>query len=383
VRRSVYIAAVENSGDQLGAGLIDALRDANPSLHITGVGASAMASRGISSDIDISPLAILGFVEAVKVYGHVLSRVIEICDEIIQHKPDGVVLIDSWGFMIRVAKRLKKLGFTGQIIKYVAPQVWAMREGRSKVLARFVDHLLTIHSFDGSYFERHGLPVTYVGNAVFETDYCSGDGKVLRERLNIGVDAPVLGVFFGSRLSEIQTLAKPFADTIEHIKTAIPNVSFISPLSDTIATDVRSAAGGDMRLQDIIMLPESDKFDVFDSIDAALACSGTVTTQLACAGVPSVVGYRLNGLTYQAARWLYKPNYISMVNIAADRSLMPEFVQKDCNGEALSAAVMPYLIDANLRKKVSQTLITQTDKMRGIGGSAHERAAETVLTLIS
>lgn len=380
---SIYIAAVENSADHLGAELAAHIRANTPNVNLFGIGGAAMAAQGIESEIDISGLAILGFVEGLKSYPMILDRVRAAVESVMSLTPDAVILIDSWGFMIRVAKGLKKAGYQGRIIKYLAPQVWAMREGRSKILAEHVDHLLTIHSFDAPYFEKHGLPVSYIGNPIFDTDYRQGDGDGLRRELGIKPKDEVVSIFFGSRLSEIQQLAKPFADAVEILKTKRPNLKFISPVSDSIATDVNGAAGEDLRLQDVILLPEPRKFDVFASSDAALACSGTVTTQLACAGVPSVVAYRLNGLTYAVAKRLYKPDYISIVNIAAGKALMPEFVQAEVTGERLAQAVTAYLDDKETREAASRALIAQTDAMKGKGGSASERAALKVLEIVS
>lgn len=378
---SVYIVAVENSADHLGAELSQHIRAQTSDVLIMGIGGSAMAAQGIESQIDISGLAILGFVEGLKSYPMILDRVQATIESVISQAPDAVILIDSWGFMIRVAKGLKKAGYSGQIIKYLAPQVWAMREGRSKILAQYVDHLMTIHSFDAPYFEKHGLPVSYVGNPIFDTDYLQGDGESLRRELGIDSNEEVVSVFFGSRLSEIQQLAKPFADAVAILKAQRPRLKFISPVSESIATDVNAAAGEDLRLQNIILLPEARKFDVFAASDVALACSGTVTTQLACAGVPSAVSYRLNALTYFLAKRLYKPNYISIVNISANEALMPEFIQGEVTGENLSNAVTVYLDDAELRESTSRKLITQTASMKGKGGSASERAALTVLDI--
>lgn len=380
--KSAYIVAVENSADHLGAQLIRHIRVETSGVKVIGIGGTAMAAEGVNSQIDISGLAILGFVEGLKSYPMILDRVKAAVENVLSHNPDAVILIDSWGFMIRLAKGLKKAGYTGKIIKYLAPQVWAMREGRSKILAQYVDHLMTIHSFDAPYFEKHGLPVSYVGNPIFDTDYHQGDGEALRRELGISLKDELVSVFFGSRLSEIQQLAKPFADAISIMKARRPNLKFVSPVSDSIATDVNAAAGEDLRLQDIILLPEARKFDVFAASNAALACSGTVTTQLACAGVPSVVSYRLNGLTYLAAKQLYKPDYISIVNIAANEALMPEFLQGDVTGETLSAAVSIYLNDSELREGASRKLMAQTDVMKGKGASASERAALTVLDII-
>ncbi len=380
---SIYIAAVENSADHLGAELAAHIRVNAPNANLMGIGGAAMAAQGIESKIDISGLAILGFVEGLKSYPMILDRVKAAVESIMSSGANAVILIDSWGFMIRVAKGLKKAGYQGHVIKYLAPQVWAMREGRSKILAQYVDHLLTIHSFDAPYFEKHGLPVSYIGNPIFDTDYKQGDGENLRRELGIKPDDDVVSIFFGSRLSEIQQLAKPFADAVALLKDKRPKLKFVSPVSESIATDVNGAAGEDLRLQDVVLLPEARKFDVFAACDVALACSGTVTTQLACAGVPSVVAYRLNGLTYAVAKRLYKPNYISIVNIAAGKALMPEFVQAEVTGENLAQSVSDYLDNKDMREAASKALMAQTDAMKGKGGSASERAALTVLDIIS
>lgn len=381
--KSIYIVAVERSGDQIGAGLATELRALDPSMTLFGTGGSELAQMGISSDIDISDLAILGFVEAVKVYAIVLDRVRQVTEDIINRNPDGVILIDSWGFMIRVAKSLKSKGYTGKIIKYVAPQVWAMREGRAKILSKYVDHLLTIHSFDKPYFERHGLAVTYTGNPVFDVDYNQGDAQALRESLNIPEVHPIICILFGSRLSEVQNLAKPFADAIDIVSKTHPNAVFISPLSENVSTDVAAAAGADLRLQNIIFLPEKQKFDVFKAADIALACSGTVTTQLACMGVPTVVAYKLNSITHFFAKRLYKPKFISIVNVAADKALMPEFVQQDCEGQNLAKALSHYLNDPSARNQTREALKQQTLAMKGEGGNVSARAAKAVQTIIT
>ncbi len=380
---SVFIVAAERSGDDLGAALIRQLLVKQPGLDIHGIGGDAMASEGVSSDFDISPLSILGFTEALKAFPVVVRKVREAVRDIMAINPSAVVLIDSWGFMIRVAKALRRAGYEGLLIKYVAPQVFAMREVRAKVLARGVDHLMTIHSFDAHYFEHHGLDVTYVGNPMFDVDCRQGDGAGLRGRLNVSPHKPLIALLFGSRAAEIQRLTDPFADAVDRLRKRYPEMTFVSPVSSSVATQVKEAAMGDERLKGIHLLPESDKFDVFAAADAAIACSGTVTTQLACAGVPTVVGYRLSGLTYFVAGRLYKPNYISLVNIAADKPLMPEFVQGDCSGENLASGIQSFMEDPEKRHSISDSLKEQTDRMKGSGGLASARAAETVLSLIS
>lgn len=384
----IYIVAAEKSGDELGAGMVRQLRkQTNGQIKLSAIGGSALASEGLNSAVDISPLSILGFVEGLKSYPVIMERVAEATDAIMASEADAVVLIDSWGFMARVAKRLKKQRFKGQIIKYVAPQVWAMREGRSKILARIVDHLLTIHSFDAPYFTKHGLNTIYVGNPVFDNDYKSGDGAGLRATYNIGTDDPVLVMLFGSRLSEIQKLAEPFADAVSILKKNIPNLAIVSPVSDTISEDVMAAAAQYPDLQDVILLKEDRKLDCFAAADAAIACSGTVTSQLAIAGVPTAVGYKLNALTFFIAMFLFKPKFISIVNIAAKQMLMPEFMQVRCNGKNLSGTVLEYLREPEKRTEASEALLAATIKMRrgksgNARGNSNARAAKAVLEIL-
>ena len=386
----IYIVAAEKSGDEMGAALarsLLALKGATP-IKLSGTGGSAMASIGLQSPIDISPLSIVGFLEGFKSYPLILQIVQETTDLILASKADCVVLIDSWGFTMRVAKALRKKGYPGQIIKYVAPQVWATREGRSKVLAEGVDHLLTIHDFDAPYFTRHGLPTHYVGNPVFDQDYDTGDGDRLRADVGISKAAPVLIVLFGSRLSEIQKLKGPFAQAIAILSDKIPGLRVISPVADTIAADVYAAVADDPRLQDIILLSEAQKLDCFAAADVALTCSGTVSTQLACAGVPSVVGYKLDGLTYFILKRIYKPNYISMVNIAHNRSIVKDHVQGDCTGEKLASAVLEYFVSQKTREAARDELLEASRQMKS-GNTGHEksrtseRAALKILDILS
>ncbi len=378
----VFILAVENSADHLGAQLAQHLRMQDKTVKLAGIGGSAMRAIGIPSQMDISGLAILGFTEGLRSYPHILRKVKEAAQRILESGADAAILIDSWGFMVRVAQRLKKIGYKGQVIKYLAPQVWAMREGRAKILARHVDQLLTIHSFDAPYFERHGLPVHYVGNPVFDTDYRSGDAKALCREYGLG-DKDIVAVFFGSRPSEIARLAKPFADAVTQLRHSHPNVAFISAVSSSVTKEVSGAAGADLRLQDIILLPENRKLDVMACAKAALACSGTMTSQLAAAGVPSVVAYKLAPLTYFAAKRLYKPKFISIVNIAANQALMPEFMQTDANGPQLAAALAYYLDHPDKRKSAARALSQQTAKMRAQDGeSASAQAARAILNIL-
>jgi len=189
----VMLVATEASGDDRGAGLAAALRERLGSdVRFIGAGGHKMATEGVQSIFDISELSILGVVDALAVYRRAMQLVDQTVDLALREKPDAVVLIDSWAFSLRVANRLRKRAPGIPLIKYVAPQVWAWRRGRARVLARSVDHLFSIHTFDAPYFEAEGLPTTFVGNAAMGVDLAEADPGRIRAELGIAEDAPVL-----------------------------------------------------------------------------------------------------------------------------------------------------------------------------------------------
>ena len=379
----IYLIAVEPSADQLGADLAKELRAAYPDVKLAGIGGRQMRAAGIPSQMDIDGLAILGITEALKKLPLVYRKIAEAAERVDAAQADAVVFLDSYGFMIRLAERLRKHGSHKTLIKYVAPQVWAMRPKRAKRVARLFDGLLTLHPFEADYFTPLGLPTHYVGNAVFDTNYKAGDSQAIRTQYDLG-DRPILSVFFGSRVSEVNRLSRPFADAVVALKRELPDLAFISPVSDSVAKDVGAAAGADPRLNEIIFLPEGEKLDAMACSAAALACSGTVTTQLACAGVPSVVAYKLSAVSHAIVKPMLTLDYMSMVNIAADKALMPEFAQGQVTGEALSQALLPYLTDSKKRSTARDALIAQTDKMRGPKGvTASAKAARAILNLLA
>lgn len=380
--KSVYIVAVESSADHVGAGLIKNIKKKSSAIKLLGVGGPFMETEGVISRVDITGLAIVGFVEPLKSYPKIMLSIKNTVNDILLTSPDIVVLIDSWGFMIRVAKKLKKSSYKGKIVKYIAPQVWAMRKKRSKVLSRYTDHLLSIHDFESQYFETNGLSVTYVGNPVFDMENTFQKKDIAYKNLDISPSDKVLAICFGSRSSEINNLIEPFIETVLKLIAIWPNLRVISPVSGAVIKDIELAKLNDKRLDSVTFVDEKFKESVFNISTAALACSGTVTTQLALAGVPTVVAYKLNPITFIIAKILYKPKYISLVNISAGEELMPEFLQKNVNSNTLSKALNLYIQNDGLREKLSKKIYHQTAKMRPKGKLGNNLAAEKILDFI-
>jgi lipid-A-disaccharide synthase len=376
------LVAAEASGDALGAGLAKALkRRLGDKVRFIGVGGAKMAAEGVDSPFDIASLSILGITEGVRAYPRVLKRVRETAELARRDKPDVVVLIDSWGFTLRVAKAIRRLYPDVPLIKYVGPQVWASRPGRARVLAEAVDHLLSTQPMDAPFYEPHGLPVTFVGNPALARDFSKANPARLRKAIGAGAEDQILVVLPGSRPAEIAKVMPAFEDAVDILKAERPGLHVVVPVAATVAEAVKGrVAGWPYRAH--IIEDEQLKDDAMAAATVALACSGTVTTELALAGTPMVVGYKIGAVTYAILRHLFVPPYITLFNIAADYEVAPEFIQDDCTGENLAAAVAERLDDKTLRAiQVAEQNAALAQMGRG-GPDPSEAAAQAVLKVL-
>jgi len=379
----IMLVAAEASGDDRGAELMAALKRhlGRDEVRFVGLGGERMAAEGLSSPFDMSELSILGLLEGLMAYRRVVRRADEMAALARRERPDIAILIDSWGFTLRVAQRLKAQTPELPVVKYVAPQVWASRPGRAAVLAKTVDHLLSIHTFDAPFFEKVGLPTTFVGNSTLSLDLSAADPAGLRRRLAIAPDAPVLIVLPGSRRSEIERVMPPFEDAVALLKAARPDLQVIVPAAATVADTVRARVAGWPHRAHVVE-GEADRHAAMKAATVALACSGTVTTELALAGVPMVVGYRLGPVTYTILKRLIRTDYVTLFNIAAQEFVAPELIQGACNGPALAREVALRLDNADLRQAQVAAQDAALDKMGRGGPDPSEAAALAVLKIL-
>jgi lipid-A-disaccharide synthase len=379
----VMLVAAEASGDALGAGLARALRvRLGRDVEFVGVGGARMEQEGVQSPFDIAELSILGLLEGVMAYPKVVQRADQTVDLAVATKPDVAVLIDSWGFTLRVAQRLRRRLPGLPIVKYVGPQVWASRPGRAKTLAATVDLLLSQHGFDAPYFEAEDLRTVFVGSAALQRDFSAADPARFRTHIGAVADEPILLVAPGSRPSEIARLAAPFGEAVARLSATRPGLKVVIPLAGTVAGLVREAVAG-WASPPILIEDETLKADAFRAGTAALACSGTVTTELALAGCPMVVGYRLGAVTYAVLKRLIRTRYVVLVNVAAGRMIAPERIQHQCTGQILAADLAALLDDPAARAEQVAAQNAALDAMGRGQGDPAGLAAEAVLSLLA
>ena len=346
----VMVVAIEASADALGAGLVRALRARVPGVQFFGVGGAQMAAEGIESPFDTHELQVWGLIEGAMALPRVQRRVREVAGIAAREKPNAAVLIDAWGFNLRIAHALRKVDPNIRLIKYVGPQLFASRPGRAKTLARAVDHLMAILPFDAPYYEPHGLPVTFVGNPSLTLDLSGADGGRFRRVIGARKGDPVLLILPGSRPAEIRRLMPAFQEAAEHLRSERPGLHVAVVAADTVAGQVHEHLTG-WAFQPAVVQGHDAKLDAMKGATVAIACSGTVTSELALAGCPMVVGYKVSKATYAIGKHLIRTAWIVLLNIAVKRAIVPELLQDACTGEALAALVAERLDDPALRAR--------------------------------
>lgn len=379
---TVMLVAAEASGDDRAAALARALRRRlGDGVRFVGVGGAKMRAEGVVSPFDIADLSIFGLLEGLLAWRKVVRRADEAAALAARERPDVAVLVDSWGFTLRVAQRLRRQAPRLPLVKYVAPQVWASRPGRARTAAEAFDLLLTIHAFDAPLFEKEGLRTVFVGDATLALDFSAADPARLRADIGAAPDDPILLVLPGSRPSEIERVMPAFEDAVQRLKADRPNLRVVVPAAPTVADLVKARVAGWPHRAHVVE-GEGAKRDAMRAATVALACSGTVTTELAVAGCPMVVGYRLAPVTYAILKRLIRTKWVTLFNIAARDFVAPEMIQDDCNGPALAREVALRLDDPELRRRQVERQSEALLKMGRGGPDPSEAAADAILELM-
>ncbi|MBB3172955.1 lipid-A-disaccharide synthase [Endobacter medicaginis] len=373
----VWLLAGEASGDVIGARLMASLRALRPELRFAGVGGPRMQAEGLESLFEMRELSVMGLVEILPRVRR-LSRLMAAAEaDIAARRPDLVVTIDSPGFALRLLARLR--GVTR--IHYVAPQVWAWREHRVKHYPGRWERLLCLLPFEPAFFARHGIEARFVGHPVLQSGADRGDGARFRARHDIAPDAPVLILMPGSRRSEVPRLLPVFGRTLALLKARFPDLVAVVPVAQAVADTVERAAR-DWPVTCVIATDLADKHDAYAAAGAALTKSGTSTLELALAGVPMAVTYRVNPLTAAIARRLIRVPHVAMINLLAARALVPELLQGDCRADRLAMAVTTLLTDAETAGAQRAGFRAAISGLAPPGGTPSDLAAREVAALL-
>ncbi len=382
--KRIFAVAGEHSGDVLGGKLLEALKEkcGGEAFAFSGVGGEHMEAAGLRSIFPLSDVAVMGPAAIVARLPKLVRRVYRTVDAALAFNPDALIIIDSPEFTHPIAKRVRKRRPGIPIVDYVSPSVWAWRPGRARKMKPYVDHLLALLPFEPEAHARLGGPeCTYVGHPLIErAAWIDGlDRESLRARLGLNPGLPILAVLPGSRASEISRLMQPFGETIGMLKRQLGPVELILPAVLSVRPLIEEALRGWPQRPHLVEGDE-DKFTAFRIAQAALAASGTVTLELAVAGTPMVVAYRVDRLAARL-RFLLKVHSFVLANLVLGENAFPEFMQEDCTPEKLSTALKPLLLNSPERSAQLSALGKIRERMFLPEGTPSGKAAEVVLSL--
>lgn len=367
MNKRIMIVAGEASGDLHGANLVKELRRLDPNLSFVGIGGSRMREAGVTTVEDAARMAVVGLVEVIAHFDVIYRAFTALKRILANDPPDLLILIDYPDFNLRIAKIAKARGV--KVLYYISPQVWAWRVGRVKKIARLVDHMAVVFPFEVPFYEKEGVPVTFVGHPL--VDQVRPSMPRAEARLTFGLDPErrTVGLFPGSRRSEIRHLFPIILGTAKLLRERYPDLQFVLPLASSLnKSDIMpqiDASGLD------ISIVEGQSHDVANVCDAIITVSGTVTLEIALIGTPMVIIYRVSPLTYEVGKRLVRVEHAGICNIVAGERVVQELIQHDAEPEKIAAEIGRILDDADYAAGMRTRLSQVREKLGTSGGSAN------------
>jgi lipid-A-disaccharide synthase len=372
----IYFVAGEVSADNHGAALMRSLRESDPGLTFIGRGGPQMQQiAGKQFENWIGDAAVLGLWEVLRKYGYFREQFRKTLKEILESKPDAVVLIDYPGFNLRLARALRRQPRRQKIMYYISPQVWAWNHGRIKRMARFVDLMLCIFPFEAELYNQAGLRAVFVGHPMIE--------RLQARKIDTERDPNLIGLFPGSRSREVRQIFPVMLETARKLQKHNPSLHFeVAAASVELAREMSPATAGldQSQHQQAIQIKLGETAAIMQRAWAGIVASGSATLEAAYFRLPFVLIYKVAWPTYLAARLVVNVKYLGMPNLLADKEVVPEFIQYQAKPNAIVKAVRPLMEDGDERSRVISEFDAVVSKL-GEGG-ASERAARAIIEAI-
>jgi lipid-A-disaccharide synthase len=375
----VGIVAGESSGDQLGAALIAALRERVAQVECFGVAGPKMIAAGCQPWAGAEELAVMGLTEVLPHLPRLLRLRAELRRRFEEARPDVFVGVDAPAFNLGLARHLKERGI--RTVQYVAPQVWAWRQGRVRKIGQACDLVLCLLPFETGFYTRHGVAAAFVGHPLADQIPLDVDRAGARTALGLAPADTVVALLPGSRLGEVERLGADFVRAAAWLRARRPQMRFIAPMASGRAREVFARKQAQVPDAPDILLVEGRAQQALAACDAAIVASGTATLETMLSRRPMVVAYRLGALTALLLRSLrlVKVPYFSQPNLLVGRPLVPELLQERVSGAALGEALLGCLSDGGYLRELDAEFRKVHETLRG---GAAVRAAEAILALL-
>jgi lipid-A-disaccharide synthase len=374
----VMLVAGEASGDSHAANLVEALRRLRPDIRCYGMGGGNMRAAGVEILVDSARLAVVGLVEVLAHYSEIKAALRTLQEVIRVRKPKLLILVDYPDFNLRLAATAKQARV--KVLYYVSPQVWAWRPGRVKKIGRLVDMMAVVFAFEEPFYQDAGVPVRFVGHPLVDEAKPSMTRAQALARFKLRPGAKTIGLFPGSRRSEIMRLLPILVKTSKLLHARFPHLQFVLPVAPGLdRTWVESFV--DRRAPAIAMIEGASIYNVIQACDAIVTASGTATLQIALMTTPMVIIYKVSTLSYWVAKRLVKVNHIGLANIVAGKGVVREFIQRDARAARIAVEVERLLSDPGYAARMRENMQAILAALGEPGGSTN--AAQLALEMLS
>ena len=365
----IMILAGEVSGDAHAAEFVEEIKLIRPDIRLTGMGTTLMKKAGVDIFFDSASIAVVGIVEVLRHWGEIKKAMNLVKTALEDTQPDLLILVDYPEFNLKMARYAKSLGI--KVLFYISPQVWAWRPKRIHKIGRSIDHMAVLFKFEQALYEKANIPVSFVGHPLVDKVKTNIDSYQARLSLELDQDDIVVGLFPGSRKSEIHRLLPLMLKTAKLMLERNPKVKFILPVAPTLDYDLIQQQCNQSGVN--IKLTRDDIYDLIVCCNAIVSCSGTVTLEIALLNAPLCLVYKISWLSYQIMSRLITIPHIGLANIVADKLIVKELLQDDATPQKIATELFRLLEDQSYRSQI----ISDLSKVRtnlGAGGGAQKLA---------
>jgi len=370
------IVAGEVSGDILGADLIAALKETYPDAKFVGIGGERMINAGMQTLFPIDRLSVMGLIEPLKRLPELLRIRRFLKNYFMTHRPTVFIGIDAPDFNLGLEAYFKKQGI--RTVHYVSPTVWAWRKGRIHKIKKAVNRMLCVFPFESPIYEKHQVPMTFVGHPLADEIPMDSSKSQARTLLNVAQEKKIIAILPGSRAQEIANLAQPFIETARWLKARLPEVEFISPLvSEKIEQQFKAqlALNPDVEVKCF----KGNARTVMAAADVVLTVSGTASLEAMLVKRPTIVAYKMSKLGYAIAKRIIHVPFIALPNLLAGKLIMKEFIQDDVKPEMMGEAILAYLMTPQLTVQDSAVFCELHKTLRKDAGKTAASAIKEVI----
>ena len=345
--KKIFIVTGETSGDKLASKVISSLKKLNSNIEYLSVGGENLKKLGIKSIYDLKEITYLGFTNVLMNIFKIKNKINETVKAIEDFQPDILFTVDSPDFTLRVAERVKKNNPNIKTIHYVAPQVWVWREGRVKKIKKFIDHILLLFDFEKAYFDKEDMSNEFVGHPLLDDK----DDKAIDVNQVIGKNKALISVFPGSRKSEVEILTPILLETIKLLNKNNKDITYVFHSTKEYVKSIQSYISKTDLINCEVINDEKIKSHILRKSIFAIAKSGTVSLEICNFRIPSIILYKMNFINFLIVKMLVKTKFANIINIAANREIIPELLQRECNPKNISNKILNFLDNPEKMKK--------------------------------